>query len=242
MIWCLHGAVGMAEDWKGLSVRLGQSGQAVRRVDLWRFLDCCPMELEDFAKSFCEEVRAGGDQKNILVGYSMGGRLALHALLEDAELFSGAVIVSAHPGGLDERAKILRMAGDAEWAGKALVGEWDLFLKEWEGQAVLNPEGSALEGLGNRRQLKIRRQAVARSFMDWSLGKQEDLRDRMREVKVPVLWVTGEKDGKFTELAQELVPGLERGKLEVVEGAGHRVPWEKAGEFEALVEGFLRDL
>ncbi|MDE0827098.1 MAG: alpha/beta fold hydrolase [Akkermansiaceae bacterium] len=239
MIWCLHGAVGMAEDWKELSATLGQGGHVVRRVDLWRFLDCCPMELDEFAKSFCEEVRASGDDENVLVGYSMGGRLALHALLEDADLFRAAVIVSAHPGGLDEKEKIIRMAGDAEWAGKALVGDWAMFLKEWDGQAVLNPEGGTLEGLGDRMQLKVRRQAVARSFMDWSLGKQGDLRSRFEEVKVPVLWVTGERDGKFTGLAKEAVPYLEEGRLEVVEGAGHRVPWEKSEEFGALVEEFL---
>ena len=45
-IWCLHGAVGMAEDWKGFSV----PGWAVKRIDLWRFLDCCPMSMAEFVK------------------------------------------------------------------------------------------------------------------------------------------------------------------------------------------------
>lgn len=240
MIWCLHGAVGMAEDWKGLSGKLAKGGNAVRRVDLWRYLDCCPMELEEFGKAFCEEVRASGEEKNVLIGYSMGGRLALQALLAGAEdnLFAGAVIVSAHPGLEGEEERVLRMASDAEWAGKALVGEWATFLQEWDGQKVLNPEGVGLDGLGDRRTLKPRRQAVARSFMDWSLGKQADLRPRLAALEVPVLWVTGERDSKFTGLAEGAVAEMKQARHEVVAGAGHRVPWENGERFAELVGSF----
>jgi 2-succinyl-6-hydroxy-2,4-cyclohexadiene-1-carboxylate synthase len=232
----------MAEDWKGLSTALGKSGHPVRRVDLWRYLDCCPMELEEFGSAFCEEVRASGsgEDGHVVVGYSMGGRLALHALLAGMRerLFRGAVIVSAHPGLSDEREKILRMAGDAEWAGKALVGEWQTFLQEWDRQPVLNPEGAGLDGLGDRRRLEIRRQAVARSFMDWSLGKQADLRPALGQLDVPVLWVTGERDTKFSKLAAEVVPTLPHGEQTILPESGHRVPWEKPGEFAALVDQF----
>lgn len=243
MIWCLHGAVGMADDWKDLAREWGQAGEVVRRVDLWRFLDCEPMELEEFGKAFCEEVRAGGEPgRNILVGYSMGGRLALHALLQAAgtDLFAGAVMVSAHPGLTDERERILRMAADAEWAAQALVGDWKEFLGKWDGQAVL--EATAAPAWGDRRPLEPRRQAVARSFMDWSLGKQADLRGSLAAVQVPVLWVTGERDEKFTELAGTAVPHLPGGRHEVLPGAGHRLPWEQSAEFARLVATFLADL
>lgn len=236
MIWCLHGAVGMAEDWKDLASAWGQAGEVVRRVDLWRFLDCEPMEIEDFGKAFCEEVRAGGEPgKNILVGYSMGGRLALQALLEPAgeDVFAGAVIVSAHPGLTDERERILRLASDAEWAGRALVGDWKEFLAKWNGQAALDSEGTL--AWGDRTKLGIRRQAVARSFMDWSLGKQDDLRTRLARLNLPVLWVTGERDEKFTALAGEVASGMPRGRHVVVAGAGHRVPWEAPEQFGRLV-------
>ena len=109
MIWCLHGAVGMAEDWKDFAAEWGRRGETVRRVDLYRFVDCEPMELAAFGKAFSEEVRAGGEPgNNVLVGYSMGGRLALHALLEAAGegVFSKAVIVSAHAGLSGERERV----------------------------------------------------------------------------------------------------------------------------------------
>lgn len=146
MIWCLHGAVGMAADWKQFAGEMVADGHEVRRVDLWRYLDCCPMEMPEFARAFCEEVRSGGSGENILVGYSMGGRLALQVLVETAaggepDLFRSAVIVSAHPGLSTDRDRVMRMAADAEWAGRALVGEWSEFLESWEDRMQSGPLG-----------------------------------------------------------------------------------------------------
>ena len=230
-IWCLHGAVGMADDWRGFSV----PGWAVKRVDLWRFLDCCPMEMPDFGVALNEEAQAVEGQK-VLLGYSMGGRLALHALLEGG-FWDAGVIVSAHPG-LAEEEKVARRARDAEWAAEALKGDWKEFLDEWNGQAVLEDCGSRIADCGmkfaDRARLEMRRQAVARSFMDWTLGRQEALGGRIGEVGCPLLWAVGEKDEKFRGLAGR-IDGVEHW---VAPGAGHRVPWESA-EFPGRVGEFL---
>ncbi|MBT8043358.1 MAG: hypothetical protein KJO79_00280, partial [Verrucomicrobiae bacterium] len=80
MIWALHGAVGMAADWRVFAASLPPSFGGLRRLDLWRFLDCCPMPLEKFGITLAEEIKRI-DPEPTLLGYSMGGRLALHALL-----------------------------------------------------------------------------------------------------------------------------------------------------------------
>ncbi|MEM1083134.1 MAG: alpha/beta fold hydrolase [Verrucomicrobiota bacterium] len=245
-IWCLHGAVGMAGDWRGLAV----PGWAVKRVDLWRFLDCCPMSLAEFGAALNREAAATEGRK-VLLGYSMGGRLALHALLGSScgespqprpaagrrsHPWDAAVVVSAHPG-LDE-GREARRAKDAEWAAMALKGSWGEFLAKWEGQSVLS---GAAKGLGDRRKLELRRQAVARSFVDWSLGAQEALSERVEEIECPLLWVAGERDAKFRELAERIEQGRNAPspfELRVVPGAGHRVPWE-CDEFPAMIGEFL---
>ncbi|MEP4076655.1 alpha/beta fold hydrolase [Haloferula sp.] len=235
-IWCLHGAVGMAEDWKGFSV----PGWAVKRVDLWRFLDCCPMSMPEFGAALNREVEAG-EGPNVLLGYSMGGRLALHALLESRP-WDAAVIVSAHPGLEEEEERVARRARDAEWGAKALNGDWREFLEAWNGQGVL--ETSEIElptfNIERRRVLEPRRQAVARSFMDWTLGGQEALWGRVKEIDCPLLWVVGEKDEKFRELGERLVAGSGGwAELSTATGAGHRVPWEVPEEFGKKVGEFL---
>ena len=164
----------------------------------------------------------------------MGGRLALHALLEDSRAWGGLVVVSAHPGLQDERERLLRMALDAEWAGKALTLPWAEFLRQWEAQSVL--QGTCVVPLADRIALESRREAVARGFTSWSLGKQADLRSSLKKVDCPVAWLSGERDRKYTILAEEL-RGVMRGGLQFGPlDAGHRVPWEAPDDFADVVE------
>lgn len=242
VIWFLHGALGHAGDWDEIAHAFAAEGQATRAVELWRFLECEGMSLESWAESFNAEVKAAGAEENILVGYSMGGRLGLHALLEEPSLWSRAAIVSAHPGLPDEHERLLRMASDAEWAGLALTSDWNQFLDRWSGQAVLQEFGVKSEEHSARRgKLVNRRRAIARSFMDWSLGKQQDLRPALSQLDLPLLWIAGERDEKFATLAREAVAILSRGQLEIVPSVGHRVPWEAPESFLASLRPFLAE-
>lgn len=236
MIWCLHGAVGQAGDWDEFSQTMAAKGRPCRAVELWRFLECEGMTLTEWAAAFNAEVQAAGEEENFLVGYSMGGRLALHALLDSTELWQKAVIVSAHPGLSREDEKLERMASDAEWAGLALTSDWSQFLRQWDGQKIL--QGGEAKSPDPRMKLVNRRRAIARSFMEWSLGKQANLPERFEEIACPVLWVTGERDKKFTDLAKWAVPALSQGQHRQVI-AGHRLPWEVAEQFQDIVDEFL---
>ena len=238
--WCLHGAVGMAADWRGFAKNLAAAAIGSRAVDLWRFLECCPLPLADFAKALNAEV--GGEvfrgSRRALLGYSMGGRLALHALLEKPHPWQAAVIIAAHPGLETEPERTARRAGDAEWATRALAGNWQDFIDDWNAQAVLghtpprDPHASA--------SLVTRRREIARSFVDWSLGAQQPLWDRLPEITVPVLWVAGENDAKFRALAERAVAKIPGATLAIAPRAGHRVPWEAADWLAEQVARFLQ--
>lgn len=234
-LWCLHGALGEAADWRGLAAAVAGQGLEARSVDLWRFLACRPMSLPEVGRALNEEARAVRGMDRVLLGYSMGGRLALHALLDEQEHpWRAAVIVSAHPGLEEEAQRAKRRAADAAWAAEALGGDWDRMVGEWNAQPVL-----AGGEVPRRAGLEARRQAVARSFVDWSLGTQEPLWSRLGEIRVPVLWVAGERDGKFRGLAERAVDALPDGCLWTVEGAGHRVPWQAGEAFASRVVEFL---
>lgn len=255
-LWCLHGAVGQAGDWQGFGV----PEWSVKRVDLWRFLDCCPMTMPEFGRALNAEAAGAAsadgrwqmvdgrwkadrtdptdrsDRSNpiprVLLGYSMGARLALHALL-DGGPWDAAVLVAPHLGLESEPERAARRESDAEWAGRALSGDWREFLALWNAQPVL-ADSERLPPVS-----ELRRREVARSFMDWSLGAQEPLWERLGEIQCPVLWCVGERDGKFRALAERAVPLLPRGELWVAPGAGHRVPWDAPEAFAAKVGEFL---
>lgn len=204
--WALHGAVGMAEDWTPWA------DEGVVGVDLWQVLADGGDSLEKAAELVAERAQDG----DFLVGYSMGGRIALQALeLRD---WGGVSVISAHPGLETEEEKQARLAHDGRWAKKAERGDWGDFLRDWNAQAVLDP----VEGWGDRALLEERRELVARSFRCWSLGRQKRtfLPDRQGGIWEKVRWFVGERDEKFCRLAPCWAKKVPR--------AGHRVPWEVA--------------
>lgn len=259
-LWCLHGAVGRADDWRGFEV----PGWSVRRVDLWRYLDCCPMSLPEFGRALnAEAAGAAGaadgrleldrsdrsdpvlrdlpspishlpspGPRRVLIAYSMGARLALHALL-DGGPWEAAVLVAPHPGLESEAERVARRESDAEWAARALRGEWREFLAAWNSQPLL----AASEARPPVDE--ARRREVARSFVDWSLGAQQPLWERLGEIRCPVLWCVGGRDGKFRALGERAVGLLPRGELWVAPEAGHRVPWDAPQAFAARIGEFL---
>lgn len=231
--WCLHGAVGAAADWFPFRDAMESRGYQVRAVDLWRFLDCCPRSLAVTAVSLNAEAQAN-EGKNLLVGYSMGGRIALHALLAENSPWNAAVIIGAHPGLESEEEKIARRNIDTNWSVKCLHAEWETFLAAWQAQGILQDAGS----LSDRVPLRLRRKEIARSFLDWSLGAQENLWIQLPKIEIPVLWLTGEKDEKFTLLAQRAAASMPNARHEVIAAAGHRLPWQQAQAFTDAVTEF----
>jgi 2-succinyl-6-hydroxy-2,4-cyclohexadiene-1-carboxylate synthase len=238
--WCLHGAVGVAADWRGLAKRLAAAAIGTRAVDLWRFLECAPLTLPGFGKALNAD--AGGEvfrgSGRALLGYSMGGRMALHALLEKNQPWQAAVIVSAHPGLESAAGRSARLAADAAWATQAFAGDWQQFLNAWNAQPLLGT--TAIREGQAARSLITRRREVARSFIDWSLGGQAPLWERLAEINIPVLWVAGENDEKFRALAERAAGLSPRARLAVAPASGHRVPWENEAWLAETTAHFLK--
>lgn len=237
-IWCLHGAVGSAADWNLFRESWEQAGYDFRAVDLWRFLDCCPRSLNETALALNAEVSAQPG-KNLLVAYSMGGRIALHALLANNAPWHRAVIIAAHPGLEIEEEKIARRQQDAEWSVCCHREAWSEFLERWQAQPILQmASDQAPQGL-DRRPLHLRCKEISRSFISWSLGAQENLWPRLGEIRIPVLWLTGERDRKFTSLAQRACQMIPDANSLLIPDSGHRLPWEQPEQFSRQVLTFF---
>ncbi|MEO0375535.1 MAG: hypothetical protein AAF329_13095 [Cyanobacteria bacterium P01_A01_bin.17] len=95
-LWCLHGNLQQPSVWE---TALGDLWQApairVIPVDLW---STTAQGFWDWAELFCERVVTEGASRNVVLGYSLGGRLALHAVLHNPELWEGAIATSTSPG------------------------------------------------------------------------------------------------------------------------------------------------
>jgi 2-succinyl-6-hydroxy-2,4-cyclohexadiene-1-carboxylate synthase len=238
--WCLHGAVGAASDWRSFASSLAKHGISTRAVDLWRFLQCESVTMPEFGKRLNADAsgEVSRSQRRILIGYSMGGRLALHALLENGP-WDAAVIISANPGLRDPHEISQRRSQDAHWATRALTESWADFLSAWNAQPVL---GGAMRDEREDKKLIQRRREIARSFVDWSVANQENLWDRLHEIKVPVLWIAGESDTKFSAIAQEAYEKSPNFSLAIAPATGHRVPWESEAWLKDRIHPFISAL
>jgi 2-succinyl-6-hydroxy-2,4-cyclohexadiene-1-carboxylate synthase len=235
--WCLHGAVGAASDWRGIASRLATQGVSTRAVDLWRFLECESVPMPEFGKRLNADAEGevSRGRKRILIGYSMGARLALHALLEGGP-WVGAMIISGNPGIREPQEASTRRGTDTVWATQALTLPWPDFLGKWNSQPIL--EG-AIRDEREDRKLMQRRREIARSFVDWSIGNQQPLWDRLSEITIPTLWIAGENDTKFRALAEEAAALSEKSTAVIAPGAGHRVPWESEEWLANQIGGFV---
>jgi 2-succinyl-6-hydroxy-2,4-cyclohexadiene-1-carboxylate synthase len=216
-ILALHGNLGSPADWDlpGLS--------NLHPIDLWDHVD---LDFHEFAAALAGPF-SRGLEKPVLAGYSLGGRLALHALAAFPDRWSGAVMVSAHPGLCCVEDRIARRSSDAIWADRARSMDWAAFLDQWNAQPLfgeVSPDLRMRQGA-----LEARREAIATAFETWSLGRQEDLRSRLGRFTGPVVWVTGERDLRFTRIGAEMAEVFPDFRHIVVPGAGHRV-LEEGGE------------
>lgn len=238
-VWCLHGMLGATHDWRELGKRLASHGIGSRAVDLWRFLACEPMPLARFGAALNAETRSETRPKQrILLGYSMGGRLSLHALLAQPGPWTAAIIVSSHPGLESEQERAERRAADAAWATRALKGDWSDLIAAWDKQPVLAGPGD----ISSRNALALRRREIARAFVDWSLGAQEPLWQKLPQLVMPTLWIAGEGDVKFRLLARRAASLCPSASLAIAPNSGHRVPWQNTAWFHQTVIDFILHL
>jgi len=176
-------------------------------------------------------VRDVETDERVLVGYSMGGRLALHALIAGAA-FDRAVIISA---GLNlEEGREERRARDEAWAKRFESDSWDEVMRDWNAQPVFG--GHVVQRLEN----DYDRRELARQLRENSPGLLPTLVPRLHEIEIPVLWITGERDTAYVEIGRLAVSSLRNAELWICPNAGHRVPWEQPALFRARLREFVR--
>ena len=233
MIWCLHGFLGRGRDWSSLSEVLRDAGLETVAPDL--FAEALGAQsMSRWADEFVERViRTGGDG-HALVGYSMGGRLALHALLAAPDLFTRAVIVSAGLGIEDPSERDARAAADDQWACRFEMEEWSVVNNAWNSQEVFRDSLTAV-----RHESDFDRGALAFALRRWSPAAGKPLAGQLPSIRASVLWIVGERDGKYVEEGRRAVRLIPRADLMVMAGAGHRVMLDQPEQFNGAVREFL---
>ncbi|HSM09109.1 MAG TPA: alpha/beta fold hydrolase [Gemmatimonadota bacterium] len=240
---CLHGTFQTPVVWSALATRLAgydEAGDAVRVLAE----DVAPPAaggLETWATELCRRRDTPGaeGESHVLLGYSLGGRLAMHALVACPRAWSAAVLVAAHPGGGTDAERATVRRRDARWAERCRHDPWENVLADWDAQSVFGgrPNGAPRPPGG------FDRERCARTFEAFSRAGQDDLRPLLEATRLPpILYVTGTEDTRYGALGDELAGRVPSIAHVVVAGAGHRVPWDRPDDFAAVVRRFLREV
>ena len=164
-------------------------------------------------------------EPDILVGYSMGGRLALHAAftLRPQRL----VLVGASPGLADDDERAARKRADDALADRIEQIGIEAFATEWAAQPLFEGQPERVRAAAYADRLRNTPQGLAAALRGLGTGVMEPLWDRLPELDLPVTLIAGERDEKFRSIAERMRERLPRAELTVVPGAGHAAQLER---------------
>lgn len=228
-IFCLHGFLGSPSDWD--TVFTPQANDSCIR------LEGVPTHLGLDQSAKWVNTTHQGNTPSLLIGYSLGGRIALHALLQEPSRWKAAVIISAHPGLSDLVQRKRRFKEDLKWAARFESESLQLVLEDWNQQPVFQ---------GSKSLVRMNQKSFLGSFLGQtltrcSLGIQRDLHFDLSSLKIPILWVSGEYDKKYQNIHEQVVMMNVLFHKVVIPGAGHRVILDQPLIFREKITRFLQD-
>jgi 2-succinyl-6-hydroxy-2,4-cyclohexadiene-1-carboxylate synthase len=170
-----------------------------------------------------------------LVGYSMGGRIALHAALALGARVDGLVLIGASPGLGDVAEREARRSADEHLAGEIERSSLEAFAERWAQTPVLAGQPPEVLAAAHADRLRNHPAGLARALRGLGTGALPSLWDRLDDVTTPVALVVGERDGKFRATATQMASALPDAEVIVVPGAGHAVHLEAPGAVAAAI-------
>ena len=183
-----------------------------------------------------------GVEKVDLLGYSMGGRLALTFAILYPDKVRNLILESTSPGLYSEAERTSRREHDGKLAAFIKEKGMEEFVDYWE----KIPLFSTMAGLPLEVKKKIRQQrlshspqGLANSLLGMGTGAQPSWWDHLKQINQPVLLLTGQKDEKFCRIAERMQKELKNSRLVTIENSGHTIHVEEAEKFGTIVSEFL---
>lgn len=246
----LHGFMGSADDWDAAFVEATvDAGMQVLAVDLpghGRTVVLGGSEIyrmENTAKALVGLLDDLRIQSPHVLGYSMGGRLALYLAVHYPKRLGRILLESASPGLDTEAERQTRIVADDDLAERILKQPAEQFLREWFAQPLFASMVSRPQNLERiiARRMDNDPHGLVMSLQGMGAGAQPSLWNELAYVESSLLLIAGEKDSKFCGVGREMSKRCLGASLEIVPDAGHNVHFERPREFTELVREFLND-
>jgi 2-succinyl-6-hydroxy-2,4-cyclohexadiene-1-carboxylate synthase len=181
-------------------------------------------------------------ERTALLGYSLGGRVALHLAIEAPELLWGLVIESASPGIEDRGERAARAASDEELALSIERDGIETFVERWQSQVLFASQSrlpAAVLESQKRQRLSNSATGLANSLRGMSAGVQEYLLPRMDRIDVPALFIAGQLDERYAVWVPRMASEVPGATSRIIDGAGHTTHLEQPDAFVEVAGQFL---
>ena len=233
----LHGFSGTHRAWDGVVAQLDPERYLPLALDLPGHGVAADAERPITFPGCVAHVLAAGPERFVLCGYSQGGRIALHVALAAPARVSRLVIVSASAGIEDPAERAERSRADHQLADELESIPFEDFIERWRTQPLFAADPPEVGALARADQRRNSPDALAAVLRGIGTGEMEPLWDRLRELKMPVSVIVGERDVKFQTIGERMVALLPNAQLTVLAG-GHALPLENpAGLAQVLNAG-----
>jgi 2-succinyl-6-hydroxy-2,4-cyclohexadiene-1-carboxylate synthase len=172
-------------------------------------------------------LRALVDEPHILAGYSMGGRVALHAALARPERVRRLVLVGASPGLADAAERAERRRADEALADRIEAIGIEAFAEEWGRGPLWEGQPERVRAAAHADRLRNTTAGLADALRGLGTAALPPLWDRLGELRMPVVLAVGERDAKFRKIAERMAERLPDARLEVIPATGHAAHLER---------------
>jgi 2-succinyl-6-hydroxy-2,4-cyclohexadiene-1-carboxylate synthase len=179
-----------------------------------------------------------------VLGYSMGGRIALGFALEKRARVHRLVLEGASPGLHTASEQQKRQMADEALAKTICEGGVASFVQTWEEIPLFASQKrlpDAVFARQRRIRLAQRKEGLAASLVGMGTGRQPSYWSALTTFDVPTLLITGELDSKFTNLNANMAERMAAAQHVVMADAGHTPHLEQPAAFEQLAYDFLLD-
>ncbi|MDM5249870.1 2-succinyl-6-hydroxy-2,4-cyclohexadiene-1-carboxylate synthase [Lysinibacillus sp. G4S2] len=242
----LHGFTGSTDTWRNLAKALPDvrviaidligHGQTALPQQISRF--SMQEQIQDI-EEVCSQLEL---KKIMLLGYSMGGRVALSYAISYPERIEKLILESASPGLRTAKERSERCERDNALAEKIMRNGLLSFVNAWENIPLFQSQkrlpNSVQEAIRSER-LSQKADGLAGSLRGIGTGAQPSYWLSLAELEFPVLLITGSFDEKFCKIALEMKALLKNVKHQTVNDAGHAIHVENPAEFATIVEEYL---
>jgi len=243
----LHGFTGSSATWDALLPAWSAQYQVLAPDLIGHGQSAAPADparytFEEAVDDLLALLDTAGIDQCIVLGYSLGGRLALTFAAHAPARVSALILESTSPGIADPSERATRKAQDEALA--AMIEERGIawFVEYWEQQPLFASQArlpAAVRARIRAERLAQRSIGLANSLRGMGAGAMTPLWDHLPKLTVPALLIAGTLDTKYVTIGQQMAARLPHAELVIVPDAGHAVHVEQPEIFQNVVSTFL---